>query len=158
MTLPKHLRPRWRYFAIGLRSWPDVSFSREELETAVRRSARELYGDVGAAEMSLQVMRFRWGDGAGEAIVRTRREHVRRARAAIACTPSVGNAPLGVHVRGQSGTVRACEENYLGSGAESLTENTVVFEGAERPALARGMEVDVRVADAFVGATRLDLE
>lgn len=158
MTLPKHLRPRWRYFAIELRSWPDVSVSRGALETAFRRSARELYGDVGAAETSLQVMRFRWAEGAGEAIVRTRRDHVRSARAAITCTASVGNAPLGVHVRGRSGTVRACEENYLGSGAESLTRNTVVFEGAERPALVRGMEADVRVEDAFVGATRLDLE
>ncbi len=158
MTLPKHLRPRWRYLALGLRSWPDVVLERAAVEAAFQRSARQLFGDAGEARTTIRLMHWSWTDGTGEAVVRTRREAVCRTRAAIACTAKIEDAPVGINVRGVSGTVRACEENYLGGGTEPKSEKTVDFEGAERPALARGRDVDVRVDDAFVGATRLDLE
>lgn len=158
MTLPKHLRPRWRYLAVAFHTWPDATVTRELFDRAVRRSARSVLGDIGTAQMDLKILAFSYTDGAGTAVVRTRRETVQETRAAIACVSEIDGQPLGVHIRGTSGTVRSCEENYLGRETEELPENTVVFEGAERPAILRGADIDVRVGKAFVGATRLDLE
>lgn len=111
--LPKHLRPRWRYLAVGLESAPDADLDRSAFQGELLDATRTLLGDPGSAEVALSVLDFAFADGAGHAVVRTRRGEVERARAVVACLHEVGDVPVGVHVRGVSGTVRACEEKYL---------------------------------------------
>ncbi|MFB6080982.1 MAG: Rpp14/Pop5 family protein [Haloferacaceae archaeon] len=155
--LPKHLRPRWRYLGVGLEAWPDADPDRRAFQRALWESARRLLGDPGSAGVDLSVLRFAFADGEGEAAVRARRGRVEEARAALACLDAVDGHPLGVHVRGVSGTVRACEERYLGRRSGPFEERHVVFENASREALTRGGAVDVRLPEGFAGATDLDL-
>ncbi len=192
--LPKHLRPRWRYLAVAVETWPDADLDRATLQEAIWRAARGLLGDPGSADADLTVLRFSTGDGTGrsdegtgtgnetgdgdgarsgdgtpgdgptggagtaEAVVRVRHGEVERARAALACVARVDGHPVGLRVRGASGTVRACEEKYLGRATEHSEETTVAFEGADRPAVRRDGRVDVQADGAFVGAADLDLE
>ncbi|MEM4782158.1 MAG: ribonuclease P, partial [Halalkalicoccus sp.] len=58
---------------------------------------------------------------------------------------------------GVSGTVRSCEERYLGGGPEASGENRVVFENADRPAVVRDGCGDIQVGDAYTGATEFDV-
>jgi ribonuclease P/MRP protein subunit POP5 len=155
--LPKHLRPRWRYLAVELESWPDADLSRGAFQRELWYAAQNLYGDAGSAEADLTVLSFDHADGRGRTVVRSRRDEVDRARAALACVDDVDGHPVGVRVRGVSGTVRACEERYL-SGPHGETEQRhVVFGGVERTAYVRGSTLDVAGPDGFTGATELDL-
>jgi len=157
-ALPKHLRPRWRYLAVAIEGWPDAHVDRRALQGRLWGVARGLYGDVGAADLDLTVVRFDGGDGAWDAIVRTHRGETERARAAIGAVATVDDAAFGLRVRGASGTVRACEEKYLGSPPEGSEHEDVAFGNARRRAVLREERVDVRVDGAFVGATTLDLD
>lgn len=156
--LPKHLRPTWRYLAVGLESWPDADVDRRSLQRELWTSARALVGDVGSAGLDLRLLGFRFEGGVGEAVIRTYHDAVPEARAAIACLTTVAGTPVGVHVRGVSGTVKSCEEKYLGREPEISGESRVVFEDAERRAIERNGVVDVRIDGAFAGATTLDFE
>ena len=156
--LPKHIRPRWRYLAVGLESTPDATLSRGRFQRDLWYAAQNLLGDAGSADADCTVVRFDFGDGTGEAVVRVRHGHVTQARAALACVSRVDGDEVGVYVRGISGTIRACEEKYLGGTGESPSQRTVTFEGGERPAFARDGRVDVQVDGGFVGATHLDFE
>jgi len=156
--LPKHVRPRWRYLAVGLESWPDADVDRTAFQRGLWRAARELLGDPGGADAALRVFEFRFEEGSGEAIVRARRGEVDAARAALACLAELDGHPVGVRVRGVSGTVRACEERYLNSAGGETDRRDVAFAGGRRPARSRGELLDVRIGGAFVGATGLDLE
>lgn len=155
--LPKHLRPRYRYLAVTLETWPDAPVDREAFQSALSGAVRHLFGDAGAASAGPRVIRFRFDRGAGSAVVRTRRDVVETTRAGVAAIDSVNGAALAVCVRGISGTVRGCEEKYLQRRQLRNRESTVVFEGADRPATVRGTRVDVHIEDAFAGATDLDL-
>ena len=155
--LPKHFRPRWRYLGVGLEAWPDADLDRRAFQRALWESARTLLGDPGSAAVDLSVLTFEFADGEGETVVRARRGRVDEARAALACLDAVEGHPVGVHVRGVSGTVRACEERYLGRRSGPFEERRVVFENVSREALSRGDAVDVRLPDGFAGATNLDL-
>lgn len=156
--LPKHIQPRWRYLAVGIETWPDTTVEREAFQRALWYSAQNLLGDPGSAALDLSVLRFRAAPGSAEALVRVRRGERERARAALACVDSVTGDPVGLRVRGVSGTVRACEEKYIGADPESTDQRTVSFEGDERTAVVRDDRCDVRVDSAFAGATRLDFE
>ena len=156
--LPKHLRPRWRYLAVRLETWPDAEVDRRSFQAALWESARSLLGDPGSADADLTVVRYEGGNGTGVAIVRVRRESVDSGRAAIACVDAIDDQPVGLAVVGTSGTVRACEENYLSGSPQATAERTVAFDGADRPAVARGPRLDVAGDDGFTGATNLDLE
>ena len=155
--LPKHLQPRWRYLAVEIETWPDATLDRDGFQRAVWYSAQNLLGDTGSARLDLSVVRFRCRDGSGEAVVRTFRGEVERARAAIACVERVGDDPVGLRVRGTSGTIRACEEKYMGGRRVHREERDVALDGADRAALVRSERADIRVDDAFVGATTLEL-
>ncbi|MFB6129303.1 MAG: Rpp14/Pop5 family protein [Salinigranum sp.] len=156
--LPKHLRPRWRYLGVGIETWPDADLSRGSFQREVWYAAQNLFGDAGSADADLTVMDFEFGDGEGETIVRARREEVGPARAALACVDEVDGHPVGLRVRGVSGTKRACEERYLGRRAGHTEERSVVFENDSRTAVARRGLLDVRGPGAFTGATELDFE
>lgn len=156
--LPKHLRPRWRYLAVCIETHPGADVTRRSFQAAAWRAARDLFGDDGAAGLDLIIVRFTAGDGAAEAIVRTRRGETDDARAALATIRSVDGDPVGLRVAGISGTVRACEEKYLGRRAELTEQRTVTFDDAERRAAVRDDRVDVRVDGLEVGATTLDLQ
>ncbi|PSP82248.1 ribonuclease P [Halobacteriales archaeon QS_1_68_17] len=154
--LPKHLRPRWRYLAVGIETWPDASVGRRAFQRDLWYAAQNLLGDPGSADADLTVVRFDFSGGTGHAVVRARRGEVERARAAVACLDSVGGDPVGTRVRGVSGTVRACEEKYIPRQPEPTGERKVAFEDADRRAVVRGDRIDVAVGDAFAGATELD--
>ncbi len=156
--LPKHLQPRWRYLAVAVETWPSATLDREQFQRSVWYSAQNLLGDPGSAALDLSVLRFRATTGAAEAVVRVRRGEVDRARAVLACVDRVGGDSVGLSVRGTSGTVRACEEKYMGGRRVHYKERDVVFEDADRPAVVRGERVDIRVADRVVGATALETE
>jgi len=156
--LPKHLQPRWRYLAVGIETLPDASFGRAAFQRTVWYAAQDLYGDAGSAAVDLTVLSFDLGDGVGEAVVRAYRGRTDRARAAIACVDAIEGHPVGVCVRGTSGTVRGCEERYLNGRTRKPEQRDVVFENEPLPAVARGTRVDVDVGGGFVGATRLDFE
>mgnify|MGYP000309585523 CR=1 FL=1 len=111
--LPKHLRPRWRYLAVELEADADATLSRGAFQRAVWYAAGNLLGDPGSADADLRVLRFGFGDGTGDAVVRVRRGEVTPARAALACVHEVNGTDVGVWVRGVSGTIRACEGQYL---------------------------------------------
>ncbi len=111
--LPKHLRPRWRYLAVTLETRPDVAIGRRAFQREVWYAGQNLLGDPGSADADLAVVRFRFDadTGSGEAIIRVRHGEIERARAAVACVHSVDDAPLGLVVRGVSGTIRGAESH-----------------------------------------------
>ncbi|KTG09909.1 ribonuclease P [Haloprofundus marisrubri] len=156
--LPKHLRPRWRYLAVGIETWPDATFIRGDFQRELWYAAQNLLGDAGSADADLTVYGFELQDGVGEAVVRVRRGHVGDARAALACVSSVADDEIGIRVRGVSGTVRACEESYLRGAAASSEKRQVVFEGSERSAVVRDDALCVRLPSGVLGATKLDFE
>ncbi|EMA58108.1 Rpp14/Pop5 family protein [Halorubrum kocurii] len=156
--LPKHLRPRWRYLAVGIETWPDAEIGRRGFQRALWYAAGNLLGDAGSADADLTLLAFSHGDGEGEAIVRARHGHVDDARAAIACVSDVDGGPVGIRVRGISGTVRACEERYMGRASGPSTQRDVAFEDAERSAVVRGDARDVWTGSGYVGAAAFDTE
>ncbi|ELZ91478.1 RNaseP subunit 14 [Haloferax mucosum ATCC BAA-1512] len=156
--LPKHLRPRWRYLAVEIEAWPDASLNRGAFQRELWYAAQNLIGDSGSADADLTVLGFDSADGVAETIVRARRGTVDDARAAIACIDELGSDPVGVRVRGVSGTVRACSERYLHGRAGISEERDVVFENESRTAAVRNSLLDVRGPDGFTGATQLDFE
>ena len=154
--LPKHFRPRWRYLAVGLESWPDAVLDRRTFQRELWFAAQNLLGDAGSADLDGSVLHFRFEDGDGEAVVRARRGEVERLRAVIATIDAADGQPLGVSVQGVSGTVRACEEKYIRRPGEDSQERTVAFADADRPAFVRDDRVDVRLSGGYVGATALE--
>jgi ribonuclease P/MRP protein subunit POP5 len=156
--LPKHLRQRWRYLAVGIETWPDATFGRRDFQRELWYAAQNLVGDAGSADLDLTVLRFDVAGGDGAAVVRTRRGEESRARAALACLSTVDDRPVGVRVQGVSGTVRACEEKYIHRGGKPPEQRHVAFEDATEPAIVRDGAVDVRTADGYSGATTLDFE
>jgi ribonuclease P/MRP protein subunit POP5 len=156
--LPKHLRPRWRYLAVELESWPDASLSRGAFQRELWYAAQNLVGDTGSADADLTVFSFAFERGRGETLVRARRGEVDAARAVLACVDAVDGHPLGLRVRGVSGTVRAAEERYLNRAPGIPEERTVAFDGDTRTAVVRSPVGDVAGPDGFTGATELDFE
>jgi len=156
--LPKHIRPRWRYLAVGIESTPDAAFDRGAFQRELWYAAGNLLGDAKSADADLTVYSFSFGNGRGEALVRVRRGETDPARAAIACLSEIDGEPVGVVVRGISGTVRACEERYLGRGTGDFAQRHVVFADATRQAVSRNDEIEIPLPSGFVSATELDFE
>ena len=48
--LPKYLRPRWRYLAVELESWPDADVDRRSFQRELWFAAQNLLGDAGSAD------------------------------------------------------------------------------------------------------------
>ena len=156
-SLPKHLRPRWRYLALELESWMDSEIEQASLQRVLWESTRTLLGDIESADLGLNVLRYSFEAGRGEAIVRVRRDTVERARAVIATVDTIDETPVRLGIRGVSGSVKACEENYLGIDRQAVTHEIVTLETVEGAATVRGDAVDLEVDTTNVGATNLDL-
>ncbi|MFC7134009.1 MULTISPECIES: Rpp14/Pop5 family protein [Salinibaculum] len=156
--LPKHLRPRWRYLAVDIETWPDVDIDRGTFQRHLWYAAQNLVGDAGSAAVDLSVLSFSFADGHGEALVRVRRDEVERGRAVVASLARIDGSDVGLRVRGVSGTVRACEEKYMGRGPIGTDQRHVVFRGTERTAVTAADRADIRLDDGFTGATTLDLQ
>ncbi len=156
--LPKHLRPRWRYLAVELESWPDASIDRRAFQRELWYAGQNLLGDPGSAAADLTVIRFSFANGEGEAIVRVRHGETEPARSALACIDDIDGATVGLQVRGISGTIRAANEKYLGRRRQDYHERNVVFGNEERVAVLGTGSADVRLDEAFVGATDLDYD
>lgn len=155
--LPKHLQPRWRYLAVEVETWPDASIDRADVQRELWARARSLLGDAGSGELDLTVISADIADGSGGFVVRTHRGEVDRARAVVATLTDVDGEAVGLRVRGTGGTVRACEEKYMGRQPEKPDQRDVVFREATRSASVRGDRVDVRTDGAVAGATTLDI-
>jgi len=67
--LPKHLRPRWRYLALGIEAWPDADVDRRAFQRALWYAAGNLLGDPGSADAGLKLLSFAFSAGEGEAVV-----------------------------------------------------------------------------------------
>ena len=154
--LPKHIRPRWRYLAVEIEAAPAAEIDRTAFQRALWYAAGNLLGDAGSADADLTVFGFTYADGIGEAIVRARRDETAAARAALACIDSVDSEPIGLVVRGISGTVRACEESYLRDRSPHLVEEPVAFADDQRPAIRRDDVAELSLPEGFVAATELD--
>jgi ribonuclease P/MRP protein subunit POP5 len=155
--LPKHLRPRWRYLAVGIESWPDADIDRGAFQRELWYTAQNLIGDVGSAAVDLNVYEFECVNGTGSAVVRVRRDAVERSRAVVACVSAINGQPVRTTVCGVSGTVRACEERYIRRPLETTEERTVAFENSSRSAVVRNQRVDVQIDNGFAGATDYDI-
>ncbi len=156
--LPKHLRPRWRYLAVRIESWPDAAIDRRAFQRELWYAGQNLLGDPGSAAADLTVVRFAFTDGDGGAIVRVRHGETEPARAALACIDDIDGSAVGLWVRGMSGTIRAASEKYLGRRRQESEERNVVFGNEERVAVLRNGSADVRLEETFTGATDLDYD
>lgn len=155
--LPKHLRPRYRYLAVEIETWPEAEIDTRAFQEAVWSAARSLLGDAESAAVDLQVVEADFWTGGGSAVVRVRSDAVERARSAIACLPSVDGQPVRIGVRGVGGTVRAVEEHYRGGPPEPIGTESVEYRGERAVAVRRDDRVDVDFGDAFVGTTPQEL-
>jgi ribonuclease P/MRP protein subunit POP5 len=159
MPIPKAHRPRWRYLAVTIETPPGATIDRRSFQRATWNAVRSLLGDPGSADVDLSVIRFSSVAGVAEAVVRTRRDEVSRGRAALSCLTTIDGHPVGLLVRGVSGTVRACVERFLSSDGPVEAERTTVrFEGRTREAAVRGDRVDLGDGDTFTGTTTLNSE
>lgn len=156
--LPKHLQPRWRYLGVAVETWADADVDRRSFQRALWYTAQNFVGDAGSAAADLRIVRFDVRDGAGGAVVRVRRGAVDEARAVLACLHAVDGEPVGIRVRGVSGTVEACSESYLVAPPATPEQRTVAVEGVDRPARIRDGTVDALGPDGRLGATTRDLE
>ena len=156
--LPKHLQPRWRYLAIELETWPDAAIDRRAFQRETWYAAQNLLGDPGSARADMTVVRFDFAGKTGDTIVRVRRGETEPARAALSCIDEIDGAAVGIRVRGISGTIRAAEEKYLGRRGQDSEERNVVFGNEERVAVTCDGSADVRLDEAFAGATDLDYD
>lgn len=141
--LPKHLRPNWRYVAVALEVDPDVHLERGTFQRDVWYAAQNLLGDATSADIDGTVVRFECRDGLAQAIVRTRRDAVESLRAALACMTHVDGEPVGVTIRGTSGTIRACEDRYVTDDPEPARTRTVAVDGKAVEAVVRGDAVTI---------------
>lgn len=130
--LPKHLRPRYRYLAVDVRTDEPADLDSEAVQGALWDETRALHGDVGSAAIDPTLVRLEFEGRRGTAIVRTRRDETTRGRAAVACIDAIGGVAVGIQVLGISGTVRACEENYISAGPKRTGEETVASENTRR--------------------------
>jgi len=156
--LPKHVRPRWRYLAVEIETWPEADIERGRFQRALWYGAQNLIGDAGSARVDLTVVSFEHRDGTGYAVVRTRRGEESDARAVVAAVDAVDGQAVGLRVCGISATVRACEEKYIRRRPEGTEQRYVAFGDADCDAIVQDGRVDVRTDDAFTGATELDLQ
>ena len=154
--LPKHLRPRYRYLAVEIETWPDADFGRRDLQEAVWAAARELLGDARSAAVDIQVIEADFWTGGGSAIIRIRRGTKAAARAAIACVSSVDGHDIRVGVRGIGGTVRATE-NYRDGPPAETGRKPITYRGDSGTAVFRADRVDIDLNGTFVGATPKEL-
>jgi len=155
--LPKHLRPKWRYVAVGVEADPDADLDRGDLQRELWYSAQNLLGDAGSADVDGTVVRFRASDGDAEAVVRARRGEVESLRAALACIASVDGTDVAVSVRGASGTIRACQEKYFSAPPEVTRREDVSVDGADGTGVVRDDRVAV-ADDGWTYATTADVE
>ena len=155
--LPKHLRPRWRYLGLEVETPVDAELSRRSFQQALWEAARSLLGDTGSARCGLDLVRFTHDTGRGTAVVRVHRGTESPARAVVATVSAVDGHPVRASVRGVSGTIRACEENYLGIAREPQSHEVVALGNVESPAVIRSETVDLTGDSTVLGATTLDI-
>jgi len=156
--LPKHLRPRWRYFAVGIETWPDADLGRRGFQRALWYAAGNLLGDAGSADADLTLLSFSHDGGEGEAIVRARHGHVDDARATIACVSEVDDEPVGSAFAGFRGRYVPVRKDIWAARAVVRHSETSRSRGAERSAVVREDAYDVWTGSAYVGAAAFDTE
>lgn len=156
-SVPKHLRPRWRYLAIEVETWMGEAVEREALQATLWHATRSLLGDVQSATIELDLVRYTFEDGLGYGMLRVSRGRVDAVRAVLATVDAVDGTPVRLGVRGVSGTMKACEENYLGIDRQAVTHEIVTLDTVETRASVRAEAVDIDLETGCVGATNLDL-
>jgi len=147
VTLPKSLRPRYRYIFFEIETLPEASFGEHDLRRTLWFEAQNLYGDVTSAETRAELIKYDEGATLGLGVVRCAHDHVEETRATLACVDEVHDDPVGVRVVGISGTLEAGHKKY---GETSKVKKTTV-EGS--PAWKRDDAVDLRTDDGFMCGT-----
>ncbi len=132
-TLPKSLRPSYRYVFFEVESLADEEVTERGLRRALWWEAQNLYGDITSARTELDLVEHSEGLG----VLRCRHNYVDEARAAVACVDTVDGVRVGCVVVGVSGTLDAGRERYQPPGEAERTE----LDGDR--AWRRGLRVDV---------------
>ncbi len=133
-TLPKSLRPSYRYLFFEVERFGDEEVGERGLRRALWFEAQNLYGDATSSRTELDLVEY--SDGLG--VARCRHDMVDEARAAVACVDSVEDVDVGCVVVGVSGTLDAGRERY--PPPEEPEETEIEGDTAWR----RGVRVDVR--------------
>jgi len=155
--LPKHLRPRYRYIVVSIESWPTAKFDKRTFQHALWASTSRLFGDTGANAADLFLIQFEFSNGSGWGIIRTRRDALSIARPSIACISKINEFPVGILIRGVSGTIKSCKEKYLSEPSEPLISGELLFDTKISPSFTRGHCIDIQTDTDFIGATHLDV-
>ena len=155
--LPKHLRPRYRYIVVSIESWPTAKLDKHTFQQAIWTSTSRLFGDTGAATADLFLIRFEFSNGSGWGIIRTHRDTLPIARSSIACVSKINEFPVGIIVRGVSGTIKSCEDKYLSKLPEPVIPGEHFFNTKISPSFTRGHCIDIQTDTDFIGATHLDV-
>ncbi len=132
-TLPKSLRPSYRYVFFEVECLADESVDERGLRRALWFEAQNLYGDTTSAKAELDLVEYAGGLG----VLRCRHDSVDEARAAVACVDEVDDVEVGCVVVGVSGTLDAGRERY--QPPERLERTEVDGDRGWR----RGVRVDV---------------
>jgi ribonuclease P/MRP protein subunit POP5 len=80
-----------------------------ELQKAITRAARDLFGDVGVSALAVRIVFF---DGK-KGLLRCDYRHVHKAQAVCASIAKIRNNQVCVATIGTSGTIKAATEKYL---------------------------------------------
>lgn len=72
----------------------------------IRDSIFSLYGDVGASESKIRLIKYTKREGTDRGILRCVHYKVEEVRAALACIHSANGARLSIRVIGTSGTIK----------------------------------------------------
>lgn len=104
LHLPPSLRERRRYLVFEVISEREID--KRELLSEIWGSMYSLYGDVGASESKLWLIRYNNKKDSGAGILRCAHDKVEEVRAALASIHSVNKARVNIRVTGISGTIK----------------------------------------------------
>jgi RNase P/RNase MRP subunit POP5 len=98
-------RVKRRYLALEIDALE--SCSQNDFLDAVWNSLTQLYGEYGASQVNLNLVRFNVENNT--AIIRVNLTSVDMMRAALACLTKIAGKPAAVHTLRASGTLKACQ-------------------------------------------------
>ena len=98
-------RVKRRYLALEIDAVE--SCSQNDFLDAVWNSLTKLYGEYGASQVNLNLVRFNVENNT--AIIRVNLTSVDMMRAALACLTKIAGKPAAVHTSRVSGTLKACQ-------------------------------------------------
>ncbi len=142
---------------VSIESWPTANIDKRTFQHAIWTSTSRLFGDNGAATADLFLIRFEFSDGSGWGIIRTPRDALHMAKSSLACISQINEFPIGILIKGVSGTIKTCEEKYLSDLPTSIVSKELFFNNKLSSCFIRENSVDIKIDNDFIGATHLDV-